>query len=328
VEVRALDERWPLRIEFPKVDGYRVEVPDEAVHFDEADATALHVDKDLLATWTAVGGVIGDEEEHELTEVRGARRQEVAYAVAADLLRRKFPGYGGDLKPWLFPALVDVTTRWLDQRVTFAPDTPVGALLLAEPKARAAEALFEAIVHYPDTRREKIVPILRRYDGQGSTDDVAFLTRKVVIDATKSHVSHVVLDGPKGNSWEQTVAELLEQHADVEAYVKNDHLGFEIPYVYEGRTHRYVPDFLARLPLQGDGVTRTLIIEVSGGRKSPGPTAVKAATARHQWCAAVNNDGTFGRWDYVEITSMLDAEQVLNAAINSLLADEPLTVDA
>jgi type III restriction enzyme len=52
---------------------------------------------------------------------------------------------------------------------------------------------------------------------------------------------------------------------------------------------------------------------------------VKAATARDQWCAAVNNDGAFGRWDYVEITSMLNAEVVLNAAITSMLVDEPVT---
>ena len=33
----------------------------------------------------------------------------------------------------------------------------------------------------------------------------------------------------------------------VAAYVKNDHLGFTIPYVHEGRSHEYVPDFLVRL---------------------------------------------------------------------------------
>ena len=54
IEVRALDERWPLRIEFPKVEGYRVEVPDEAVHFDHEHCPraarrpgdARHVDPD------------------------------------------------------------------------------------------------------------------------------------------------------------------------------------------------------------------------------------------------------------------------------------------
>ncbi|CAN5840408.1 DEAD/DEAH box helicase family protein [soil metagenome] len=325
-EVRALDERWLLAIEFPRVEGYRIEVPDEPIHFDHEDARALHVDRKALATWTQMAGVIGQEEEHELTEILGARRQEVAFAIAADLLRRRFAGLDDALKPWLYPELLDVTRRWLDQRVTLADDTPIGALLLAQPKALAAEAVCEAIVRYEGTRQDRLLPINRRFDGHGSTEDVRFATRKVVIEATKSHVSHVVLDGAKGNTWEEIVALRLELHPQVAAYVKNDHLEFEIPYVYEGRSHRYVPDFLARLTTEPGDETRTLIIEVSGGLKSPGPTAVKAATARDQWCVAVNNDGGFGRWGYIELTSMLDAAAVLDLAINDLLADELTTV--
>ena len=327
VEVRALDERLLLRITFPKLDGYRVEVPEGPIVFDHERAERLHVDRDLLATWTQTGGVLGDVDEQELAEVRGARFQQVAYAVAADLLRRKFPGHDGATKPWLFPALVDVTKRWLDpgsELVTFAPDTPVGSLLLAEPRAQAAEAVFNAVARSPDARQEILLPIIRRFDGEGSTDDVAFLTRKVVIEATKSHISHVVLDGPKGNTWEETVAGLLEADDWVAAYAKNDHLGFTIPYVWEGNTHQYVPDFLVRLVNEPGDVTRTLIVEVSGGRKSPGPTAVKATTARDQWCAAVNNHGGFGRWGYLEIRTMFDAERVLRAAIDLLRNDAPI----
>jgi type III restriction enzyme len=326
VEVRALDERLPLRITFPKLDGYRVEVPEAPIAFDHEQAERLRVDRELLATWTQTGGVLGDVDEQELAEVRDARLQQVAYAVAADLLRRKFPGHDGSAKPWLFPALVAVTKRWLDpesQLVTFAPDTPVGSLLLAEPRAQAAEAVFNAVARSPDSRQEILLPIIRRFDGEGSTDDVAFLTRKVVIEASKSHVSHVVLDGPKGNTWEETIAGLLEADDRVAAFVKNDHLGFTIPYVWEGRAHQYVPDFLVRLVEEPGEVTCTLILEVSGGRKSPGPTAVKATTTRDHWCTAVNNHGGFGRWGYLEITTMLGAEQVLRVAIDLLRADEP-----
>ncbi|NPB31555.1 hypothetical protein G7L58_23675, partial [Shigella sonnei] len=87
-----------------------------------------------------------------------------------------------------------------------------------------------------------------------------------------------------------------ELHRDVLSYVKNDHLGFVIPYVHQGRTHSYVPDFLVRLKPREDDVVRTLVVEVSGSQKSPGPTKAKADTARDQWCVAVNNHGGFGRW--------------------------------
>ena len=325
VEVGALDERWPLRIEFPKVQGYRVEVPDERVHFNHQHTRPLHVDKELVALWTVTAGVIGGIDEQDLEPIRHVRTQEVVFGVAAELLRSKFPGHDGALKPWLFPELADVTKRWLDTKVTFAADTPAGVLLLGVPRARAAEAVYEAIVRYPDSRQEVLRPLYRPFDGRGSTDDVRFLTRKVAIEAKKSHVNLVVLDGVKGNTWEETIAGYLEDDDRVAAFVKNDHLGFEIPYVYEGRSHQYLPDFLARLVTEPGDVERTLIIEVSGGRKSPGPTAVKAATARNQWCTAVNNDGQWGRWAYVEISSMLGADAVLSAAIENLRADAPVT---
>ena len=135
-----------------------------------------------------------------------------------------------------------------------------------------------------------------------------------------------MLDGhASGNTWEETVAALLEENDDVFSYVKNNGLGFEIPYVHSGRSHRYVPDFLVCLEQpEDDPVRRTLIIEVSGGQKSPGPTKAKAETARNQWCTAVNNDGGWGRWGYVEIDTMLNAEARIQEAIKLLYEDAPI----
>jgi len=145
-------------------------------------------------------------------------------------------------------------------------------------------------------------PMLRRFDPTGSTQDVSFLTHKATVETQKSEVSHVTLDGKDGNTWEQILALECELNSDVEAYVKNEHLGFTIPYIHQGRTHSYVPDFLLRLKRRDDDdVDRTLVVEVSGGQKSPEPTKVKALTARDSWCVAVNNHNGFGRWGYVEI---------------------------
>src|SRR3546814_390993 len=324
-EVRALDERRALRITFPKVDGYRVEVPEERIELDHASARGLHLDRASLATWTQTAGLIGGVDEQELTKVRDARPQQVAFEIAAELLRRNLAAHAGVTKPWLFPELVAVTRRWLDDKVTLADDTPLGALLLTQFKAQAAEAVFDAVVRHPDARRDILLPILRRSDGEGSTDDVSFVTRKAAIEATKSHVSHVVLDGVKGNTWEEIIALRCELHPKVAAYVKNDHLDFEIPYTWQGRSHRYVPDFLVRLVQDDPGdVVRTLVIEVSGGMKSPGPTQAKAVTARDRWCTAVNNDGRFGRGGYVEIDTRENAAARLDVAIDALYADQPI----
>ena len=325
VEVFAVADRHDLRIDFPKLDGYRVELPEAPVEFDYENTTPIAVDESLVATWTEAQGIVGEADEAELEIVKHARRQEIAFNVAAEVLTRHFPGHAGALKPWLFPALLRITKQWYDEKLTFAPGNEPGLLLLAEPKAWAAEAIYNAVVQYPDARNKVLLPLYRRFDSEGSTDDVDFLTRKAVVEAMKSPVNLVVLDGPRGNTWEETVAALLEANDDVHSYVKNDHLSFEIPYVHAGKSHQYIPDFLVRLKRQEEeDVARTLIIEVSGGQKSPGPTTAKAQTARNQWCTAVNNDAGWGRWGYVEIDTMVNAEQRIARAITLLYADAPI----
>jgi type III restriction enzyme len=113
----------------------------------------------------------------------------------------------------------------------------------------------------------------------------------------------------------------------VKSYVKNDHLGFTIPYVYKGRSHSYTPDFLVRLEPGDDGIVRTLLVEVSGSQKSPGPTRQKATTARDSWCVAVNNHGGFGRWGYVEMTKPVEFKSRLADAIQALYGDTPIIGD-
>ena len=328
VEVFAVEDRHDLRIEFPKLDGYRVELPEAPVEFDYENTTAITVDESTVATWTEAQGIVGEADEVELKIVKEARRQEIVFNVAAEVLRRHLPGHDGALKPWLFPELLRITKRWYDEKLEFASGTNPGVLLLAEPKAWAAEAVYNAVVQYPDARSGVLFPLFRRFDREGSTDDVTFLTRKVVVETKKSPVNLVPLDGVRGNTWEETVASLLEANADVHSYVKNDQLGFEIPYTHAGKSHQYLPDFLVRLKkYEDDDVDRKLIIEVSGGHKSPGPTTAKADTARNQWCTAVNNDGSWGRWGFIEIKTMLNAEHRIADAIKLLYSDAPIIGD-
>ena len=324
VIVEALAEREELRIEFPKLDGYRVEMPDGQLSAAFGPPSHLQVDQSLVALWTKTEGIVGEAAEQDLERFRHARPQEVAFRIARTLLRRFYAAHEGVERPWLFPRLVDISREWLASCVEYDGTATVGMLLLAEGTNRAAEKVFGAIVAQEGKRPEILQPILRRFDPEGSTDDVSFDTRKVVIEATKSHVNRVVLDGPKGNSWEERMAGLLERHQLVTSYVKNDHLGFGIPYVHAGQTHEYRPDFLVRLRTEPGDLKRTLIVEVSGGVKAPGPTAEKAHTARYQWCAAVNNHGGFGRWGYTEVKDMDAAAALLDKAIADLCADGPV----
>jgi len=325
IEVRALPERWDLAIRFPKLDGYRVELPDEMLHADFDENSKLHLDQATVALWVRNQGVIGTASEVDLEDIRNARVQRIAFAIAKTLVQREvfFAALDGVERPWLFPQLLDIARRWLDECVTTDAGVTKGHLLLTQAGARAAEKVFSSIVRYPASRPTLLMPMIRRFDSMGSTDEVRFLTRKVVMapPPTKSHLNHVVLDGIRGNSWEEGLAQALERDPRVKAYVKNERLGFTIPYVHEGQTHEYVPDFLVRLLTEPGDVERTLILEVSGSRKSPGPTAAKADTARNQWCAAVNNWGEYGRWGYIEVRNPTQATTLLDDAFKSLYTD-------
>jgi type III restriction enzyme len=326
IEVRAEPDRFELAISFPKLDGYRVELPDEQLHADFNEASKLHLDRTTVALWVEKRGLVGAAEEVDLEEIRNARAQRIAFALAKTLVERKFAAHDGVERPWLFPQLVAICQQWLKECVSTDAGVSKGHLLLAQAGAEAAERIFDSIVHDPGGRERLLMPIIRPFDPHGSTDEVRFLTRKVVMDPPpkKSQLNHVVLDGARGNSWEEALALQLERDERVHSYAKNERLGFTIPYVHQGRSHEYVPDFLVRLAPRGNDVERTLIVEVSGSRKSPGPTKAKAETARNQWCGGVNNWGEFGRWGYVEVRNPAQEWDVLDAAIDNLYVDRPI----
>jgi len=327
IEVRALEGREHLRITFPKLDGYRVELPDEDIWIDLDKAPSFEIGPNTVPTWVEMGGVVGQRELEEGDPTQ-YRPQQVAFALAKRILDEQFTT-AGDKRPWLFPRLVKICRDWIDHKVELKGGYSLGYLMtITEARVLAAEQVWNAITRHVGNRRERLRPMINRFDPDGSTADVDFVTRKRVVTAEKSEVSHVTLDGRDGNTWEQLLASALEDNKNVHAYVKNDQLGLSIPYVHKGRSHSYIPDFLVRLVKQSDDdLDRTLIIEVSGSQKSPGPTQQKATTARHSWCTAVNNHGGFGRWGYIEMTKPDQFKVRLADAIKALYEDMPIIGD-
>jgi type III restriction enzyme len=146
---------------------------------------------------------------------------------------------------------------------------------------------------------------LRPYDVLGSTRFVDFDTTRPAYATRedKCHISHVVADT---DSWEQKMAQALEDMPEVVRYVKNQNLGFTIPYTLAGDEKNYIPDFIACID---DGVGSSdllnLIVEVTGEKKKD--KAAKVVTARSLWVPAINNHGGFGRWAFLEIADPWNA---------------------
>lgn len=341
-EVYSVPGREDLEIVFPRLQGYRVELPEQWVFEDFDDEALLTVGQSELATWVQNAGIAGVEEEIDNEEYRKARPQRVAFELAAVLVQKFSSGtFGLDVpatdesdgelddditkanRPWLFPQLVRIAQRWIDECVTLDDGVSIGHLLPSQSLNAAAEKLYGQLLRSAAERDPVLLPTFEQHRPVGSTSNIHFATRKVTIEAARSQLNAVVLDGPKGNSWEESVAGILERHRDVHSYAKNDRLGFEVPYVHQGKSHRYIPDFLVRMARQDDGVARTLIVEVSGGQKSPGPTMAKATTARDQWCVAVNNHGGWGIWAYLQVNDIAKASTEINAALDLLAQARP-----
>jgi type III restriction enzyme len=313
VRVRALPERAHRAITFPQVMGYRYEIPDIRLRAVFDEHSRLSLSSQHVPTMTEIRGIVGEQEIHELDQLRGIREQTVAYELAKHALDRFRDGKGNE-RPWLFPQVLRIVREWL-RLVEYKDNTFSGLLLLGERKSEAADRVYNAVLRgqQEDARREqRILPILRPNATVGSTSRVAFDTSRVVYatDPTKCHVSHVA----EHSAWESKVAAVLEHLPTVHSYVKNDHLGFVIPYTLDGDQRDYEPDFLVRInDGHGPDDLLNLIVEVSGAARRD--KTAKVETARLLWVPAVNNHGGFGRWDFLEITDPYTAGSTLRAAL-------------
>jgi type III restriction enzyme len=186
-------------------------------------------------------------------------------------------------------------------------------LLLTRLGRTASEKIYRSIVSSVDGKT-KIKPILRNFEVTGSTDYVDFDTTKPVMqtDPDKSHVSHVVADT---ESWEQKMATVLEEMPEVVSYVKNQNLGFSIPYVLEGDERSYLPDFIAKVKVLDCEEPIYLIVEVSGEKRKD--KMAKVETAKTLWVPAVNNFGAFGTWAFIEISDPWDAKNLIRSYLET-----------
>ncbi len=312
--VRALESRIACEITFPRLLGYRYDMAGERLtrHVHRRLAACpldgRHPDQDRECARSSARSSI-----HTLDDLKRRRPNEVAFLLAKLTLEKYFRDDDGNDKPWLFPQLLGIAKRWLAECVTLKDNTFPQLLLLIEFAHDAADRIYKAIVASTDGTAA-LKPILRPYDTLGSTRYVDFDTTRPVYAtrADKCHISHVVADT---DSWEQKMAQTLEDMAEVVRYVKNHNLGFTIPYTLNGEEQQYIPDFIACID-DGHGSETTclnLIVEVTGEKKKD--KAAKVATARTLWVPAVNNHGGFGRWAFVEIADPWDAENLIRATL-------------
>jgi type III restriction enzyme len=308
--VRALESRVEREITFPRLVGYRYDIPDERLTATFTSESGLALSTADIPTKVENAPIVGESSIHTLDELKHRRINEVAFRLAKLILEQYFRDDDGNDKPWLFPQLLAIAKKWLATCVTCKDGTFPQLLLLIDFAHDAADRIYKAIVQ-SSAGTPALKPILRPYDTIGATRYVDFDTTRPVYPTRvdKSHVSHVVADT---GSWEQKMAQVLEEMDEVDRYVKNHGLNFIIPYTLLGVERGYLPDFIACIDDgHGPDDRLNLIIEVTGEKKKD--KAAKVATARTLWIPAVNNHGGFGRWAFLEIVDPWNAEHIIRA---------------
>jgi type III restriction enzyme len=317
--VAALRERAALEISFPRVEGYRFDLPDERITADFNDDSRFEINPSNVGPCTVLmEGVVGEGVELTPEVLDRMRPSEISFHLAKRLLYTRFRDHGEDPPMHLFGDLQRIARRWVQEGYLVAKGVPVGAIGYAELAEKAVELIFMACQR--GTAGEKrIKAILDAYNPSGSTRFVNFNTSKAVwtTDPTKSHVSHVVMD----SDWEGELARVLERHPAVLAYVKNQGMQFEVPYRDGAVPRKYVPDFIVRVD-DGRSDPLNLILETKGYRGVD--AQLKAETMKTAWVPGVNNLGTHGRWAFAELRDPFAIQGEVDVLISHLAeAREP-----
>ncbi|MFZ2970914.1 MAG: restriction endonuclease subunit R, partial [Minisyncoccia bacterium] len=225
--------------------------------------------------------------------------------------KRYYTDAEGAEKYWLAPQLQKIAEEYVKNYVVLKDRMMIGYLTIGEYFSGALTKIQQAIIienleHQGD---KQLLPIFAPYDTIGSTRYVDFLTTKEVRETIKSHINYVVADTEE---WEQGVAKKLEQMPEVLAYVKNQNMGFTIPYEHQGVAHHYLPDFIAVLEMS-DKSKLNLLIEVTG--KKDDKKKMKVKTAHELWVPAVNNFDKYEKWAILEVQDIHETQNLIRAGM-------------
>lgn len=218
---------------------------------------------------------------------RENRLQKIIFQSASGLYDQIKPSWKGE-KGYLLVQLIKLVELFITSKklqITpslFHQDDLRRRVVITMHMNEVVQHIWEAI-RFENT--EAITPIFNKDYPIRSTNHMRpWYTGRPCEHTQKSHINMCVFD----STWEATEAFELDRNPNVEAWVKNDHLGFEVLYVFEGLIKKYRPDFIIRL-ITGE----YLVLETKGQETQKDKTKREFLK---EWVKAVNQDGRFGKW--------------------------------
>jgi type III restriction enzyme len=314
IQVKAMrPERDALEIRFPRVEGYRVELPEERLTADFNEESVLELTPDLVGpTKNENAGIIGQSETLTVTHLKDVRPSTLVFNLTQRLLYTKWRDPGEEPKLHLFGQLKRITKQWLDTCLVCKGDTYPALLLYQQLADIACNRITAAITrHFQGERPIKV--LLDPYNSTGSTSHVRFNTSRADRWETSSkscHINWVILD----SDWEAEFCRVAESHPKVRAYAKNHNLGLDVPYRYGSEMRKYLPDFIVLVDDgRGPNDLLHLVVEIKGYRREDAKE--KKSTMDTYWVPGVNHLGSYGRWAFAEFTEVYQMEADFKAKV-------------
>lgn len=286
-EKRQFEITWPniVRIE-------HVYQPRLTLDLDRVERLTIKASE--TATLAELAPIIaGKPDVTRVTEIeledlgRQFRMQKVIFETARDVYDQMRPAWTGS-REFLLAQLIGIVERFLkSDRIAIEPalfeqDDLRRRILLTLNMTKVVQHIWEGI---RSENTQALRPVFDTEHPIRSTSDMpTWYTGRPNAATARSHINHCVFD----STWEASEAFELDRNERVAAWVKNDHLGLEILYVFAGVVQKYRPDFLVRLT---NGTM--LVLEVKGQESQKDRTKRKFLD---EWVRAVNAQGGFGRW--------------------------------
>jgi type III restriction enzyme len=330
-QVKAMrPERDHLEIRFPRVSGYRVELGDDQLTARFTDDSILVLTPALTGpSETQNSGIIGESVNLTLEHLGDTRSSTLLLHLTKHLIYTKWRDPGEEPRINLFGQLKRITRQWLDTCLVCKGGTYPAQLMYKSLADIACQRITAAITRDQMNSRP-VKAVIDPYNPIGSTIHVKFNTSKTdryQTDPRRCHINWVILD----SDWEAEFCRVAENHPRVLSYVKNQNLGFEVPYLCGSESRRYLPDFIVLVD-DGHGPENPLhlVVEVKGYRNEDAKQ--KKDTIETFWIPGVNNDGRFGRWTFAEFTDVyemqIDFKEKVEAEFIKMIDAIPLIAHA
>jgi len=269
----------------------------------------IEIDAYKTATLSELAPVIdGKPDVTKLTEIdmeklgKDFRWQKIIFETARDVYDQMATTWKGN-KEYLLAQVIKLVENYINSdKIYISPplfdtDETRRRILITLNMTKIVQHLWEAI-RFENT--DEITPVFDSdYPIRSTSQMKTWYTGRPCEAAQKSHINLCVFD----STWEASEAFELDRNENVVSWVKNDHLGFEIHYVFNGIVKKYRPDYLIKL-VNGEN----LVLEVKGEDSQENKTKREFLD---EWVKAVNSHGGFGKWKWSVSKNPADLKRLL-----------------